>query len=49
MFGGVNLQETLFPFENNKGRIGLTFADLIYEKFRCNLAHGQGLPDRTYL
>lgn len=45
MFGGINLKETLFPFTSNKGRIGLGFAEIIYEKFRCNLAHGQELPD----
>lgn len=45
MFGGINLQETVFPFSDFKGNIGITFADLIYEKFRCNLAHGNELPD----
>lgn len=45
MFGGINLKETLFPFKNNKGVVGLSFADIIYEKFRCNLAHGSELPD----
>ncbi|MCD2517558.1 hypothetical protein LQ564_14690 [Massilia sp. G4R7] len=45
MHGGINLQETVFPFKSNKGVEGLAFADIIYEKFRCNLAHGSELPD----
>lgn len=45
MFGGLNLVETLFPFKDAKGSIGISFADVIYEKFRCNLAHGDELPD----
>ncbi|MDN3562619.1 hypothetical protein [Vreelandella neptunia] len=45
MFGGLNLEETVFPFKNSKGNIGIRFADVIYEKFRCNLAHGNELPD----
>ena len=45
MFGGLNLQETIFPFKDAKGKIGISFADVIYEKFRCNLAHGEELPD----
>lgn len=45
MFGGLNLQETVFPFKNAKGDIGIAFADIIYEKFRCSLAHGAELPD----
>lgn len=45
MFGGLNLQETVFPFKDNKGKIGIRFEDVIYEKFRCNLAHGNELPD----
>ncbi|GAB5500794.1 MAG: hypothetical protein PsegKO_31050 [Pseudohongiellaceae bacterium] len=44
MFGGLNLQETVFPFADSNGRVGISFADLIYEKFRCNLAHGNELP-----
>jgi hypothetical protein len=44
MFGGINLKETNFPFVNNKGNIGVKFEDIIYEKFRCNLAHGKELP-----
>lgn len=44
MFGGLNLQETVFPFPDAKGKIGINFADIIYEKFRCNLAHGDELP-----
>ncbi|GGI53298.1 hypothetical protein [Oxalicibacterium solurbis] len=45
MHGGLNLQETVFPFKNNKGKIGIKFEDIVYEKFRCNLAHGDELPD----
>ena len=45
MFGGLNLQETIFPFKDNKGAIGIKFEDIVYEKFRCNLAHGNELPD----
>ncbi len=45
MFGGLNLKETIFPFKDAKGKIGITFADIIYEKFRCTLAHGDELPD----
>lgn len=45
MFGGLNLQETVFPFPDAKGKIGISFADIIYEKFRCNLAHGDELPN----
>ena len=45
MFGGLNLQETVFPFSDSKGNVGITFADIVYEKFRCNLAHGNELPD----
>jgi hypothetical protein len=45
MFGGLNLEETVFPFKNAKGHTGIRFADVIYEKFRCNLAHGNELPD----
>ncbi len=45
MHGGLNLQETVFPFKDNKGNIGVKFEDIIYEKFRCNLAHGNELPD----
>ncbi len=45
MFGGLNLQETAFPFKNNKGKVGVKFEDIVYEKFRCNLSHGNELPD----
>lgn len=45
MHGGLNLEETVFPFRNNKGIIGIKFKDIIYEKFRCNLAHGDELPE----
>jgi hypothetical protein len=45
MHGGLNLQETVFPFPDNKGNIGIKFEDIVYEKFRCSLAHGDELPD----
>ncbi len=45
MFGGLNLQETAFPFKDNKGNIGIKFEDIAYEKFRCSLTHGDELPD----
>lgn len=45
MFGGLNLEETVFPFKDSKGHTGIRFADVVYEKFRCNLAHGSELPD----
>ncbi|AMP70790.1 hypothetical protein PP715_13950 [Ralstonia solanacearum] len=45
MFGGLNLKETIFPFRDAKGKIGIGFADIVYEKFRCSYAHGEELPD----
>jgi hypothetical protein len=45
MHGGLNLRETIFPFKDNKGNIGVKFEDIVYEKFRCSLAHGNELPD----
>lgn len=45
MHGGLNLEETIFPFKDNRGNIGIKFEDIIYEKFRCNLAHGDELPE----
>lgn len=45
MHGGLNLQETVFPFKDGKGNVGVKFEDIVYEKFRCNLAHGNELPD----
>lgn len=45
MFGGLNLQETIFPFKDARGKFGISFADVVYEKFRCNYAHGQELSD----
>jgi hypothetical protein len=45
MHGGLNLQETIFPFKDKKGNVGAKFEDIVYEKFRCNLAHGNELPD----
>ncbi len=44
MFGGVDLHNTLFPLKSNKGECGLKFEDIVYEKYRCNLAHGNELP-----
>lgn len=43
--GGLNLQDTIFPFKDSKGNVGVKFEDIIYEKFRCNLAHGNELPE----
>lgn len=43
MFGGINLQETTFPLKNNKGKFGMSFSEVVYEKYRCNLAHGEEL------
>jgi hypothetical protein len=45
VFGGLNLKETVFPFKDTKGNVGITFADIVYEKFRCSLAHGNELTD----
>lgn len=45
MFGGINLEETVFPFLDKKGKKSMTFADIVYEKFRCYLAHGEELLD----
>lgn len=45
MFGGLNLVETVFPFKDSKGNLGIGFADIVYEKFRCSYAHGDELPD----
>ena len=45
MHGGLNLKETIFPFSDNKGNSGIKFEDIVYEKFRCNLAHGNELPN----
>lgn len=45
MFGGIDLRETVFPFKDNKGNVGVKFEDIVYEKFRCNLAHGNELAD----
>lgn len=45
MFGGFDLHQTIFPFQSNKGRIGLKFEDIVYEKFRCSTAHGDELPE----
>ena len=45
MFGGLNLKETNFPFRNGKGNVGMKFEDIVYERFRCSLAHGDELPE----
>jgi len=45
MYGGLNLKETIFPFKDYRGNIGIKFEDIIYEKFRCSLAHGNEIPD----
>ena len=45
MHGGLNLEEIEFPFRDNRGNIGIKFEDIIYEKFRCSLAHGDELPE----
>jgi hypothetical protein len=45
MYGGINLEETVFPFTDSKGNVGMKFEDIIYEKFRCHLAHGDELED----
>lgn len=45
MHGGLNLKETVFPFPDKKGNKGLKFENIIYEKIRCNLAHGSELPN----
>ena len=45
MFGGVDLKNTVFPLKNSKSKLGMKFEEVVYEKFRCNLAHGNELPD----
>lgn len=45
MHGVFNLQETEFPFPDNKGNVGIKFEDIVYEKYRCCFAHGDELPD----
>lgn len=45
MFGGIDLKDTVFPFEDSKGNVGIKFEDIVYEKYRCSLAHGNELPD----
>lgn len=45
MFGGLDLHDTVFPFKDNKGNVGVKFEDIVYQKFRCYLAHGNELPD----
>ncbi|MGC4012162.1 MAG: hypothetical protein QM805_26165 [Pseudomonas sp.] len=45
MFGGINLSETIFPIKGNREKHGLKFAEVIYEKYRCSLAHGDELPE----
>lgn len=45
MFGGLDLHETVFPLKDAKGKLGIKFEDIVYTMFRCNLAHGNELPD----
>lgn len=45
MFGGIDFRQTIFPFKSAKGKIGLKFEDIVYEKFRCSFAHGNELPE----
>lgn len=45
MFGGIDLKNTIFPFKNSKGKVGVKFEDIVYEKFRCSLVHGDELPE----
>lgn len=45
MYGGIDLKNTIFPFKNSKGKVGVKFEDIVYEKFRCSLAHGNELPE----
>jgi hypothetical protein len=45
MHGGLNLEVTVFPFNDNKGNIGIKFEDIVHEKFRCSLAHDNELPE----
>ena len=44
MHGGLNFVDTVFPFPDNRGNVGVKFEDIVYEKFRCSLAHGDELP-----
>jgi hypothetical protein len=45
MFGGIDLENTVFPLKNSKGKDGVKFEDIVYEKVRCSLAHGDELPE----
>lgn len=45
MFGGIDLENTVFPLKNSKGKDGVKFEEIVYEKFRCSLAHGDELPE----
>ena len=45
MYGGIDLKNTIFPFKNSKGMVGVKFEDIVYEKFRCSLTHGNELPE----
>ena len=45
MFGGINLEDTIFPFTSKNGKFGIKFCDIVYEIFRCHFVHGDELPD----
>jgi hypothetical protein len=32
MFGGLDLKETVFPFKDSKGNVGIKFEDVVYGK-----------------
>ncbi len=44
-FGGPDLALTIFPFPDNKGKVGVKFEDIIYNNYRCKLMHGDELGD----
>jgi len=44
MVGGIDFKETVFPFPS-KNRTELTFAEILYLKFRCSFVHGDELED----
>ena len=44
LFGGIDLKETIFPFPY-KSRGTLTFAEILYHKYRCFLVHGDELEN----
>lgn len=45
MFGGVDLEHTIFPFSDSKGKIGVKFDQIIYNEYRNRLMHGEAMPD----